>query len=81
MAKAKNLMDSMIDSQSKIIHNWVDTAKKMQRASVDVNATEKSSTLYNEWLENQMSIFKNITINNDNTENENTNTSSANTEN
>jgi len=81
MAKAKNLMDSMIDSQSKIIHNWVDTAKKMHSASVDVNASEKSSTLYNEWLENQMCIFKNITINNDNTENGNTNTSSANTEN
>ena len=62
MAKAKNLMDSMIDSQSKIIHNWVDTAKKMHSASVDVNASEKSSTLYNEWLENQMCIFKNITI-------------------
>ena len=77
MAKAKNLMDS----QSKIIHNWVDTAKKMHSASVDVNASEKSSTLYNEWLENQMCIFKNITINNDNTENGNTNTSSANTEN
>jgi hypothetical protein len=63
MEKAKKTMDSMIENQSKIINNWVDTTKKMQRAAADGNAMEKSANLYNEWLGNQMSIFKNITLN------------------
>jgi hypothetical protein len=64
MDKAKNMIDSVIDSQSKIINNWVDTTKKMQRAAIDGAAAEKGGNLYNEWLENQMSIFKNISLNN-----------------
>ena len=59
-------MDSIIENQSKIINNWVDTTKKMQRAATDGNAMEKSANLYNEWLGNQMSIFKNITLNKEN---------------
>jgi len=66
MEKAKKTMDSMIENQSKIINNWVDTTKKMQRAAADGNAMEKSANLYNEWLGNQMSIFKNITLNKEN---------------
>jgi len=66
MEKAKKTMDSMIENQSKIINNWVDTTKKMQLAAADGNAMEKSANLYNEWLGNQMSIFKNITLNKEN---------------
>jgi hypothetical protein len=62
MDKAKKVMDSIIENQSKIINNWVDTTKKMQRAATDGNAMEKSANLYNEWLSNQMSIFKNISL-------------------
>jgi hypothetical protein len=82
MDKAKNMMESMIDSQSKIINNWVDTTKKLQRAAVDGHVAEKGSNLYNEWLENQMSIFKNITLNNSSksVENENAAPTGTNTD-
>ncbi len=67
MKNTKNLMDTMVESSSKTINNWVETAKKAQKAAMSGASLEKNSELYKEWLTNQMSIFKNITLSNDST--------------
>ncbi|MFN5793999.1 MAG: hypothetical protein ACK455_04315, partial [Bacteroidota bacterium] len=61
MNKQKNLVENLFETQSKAMNNWVEATRKMQDAVMHGNAAEKSSDLYNEWLQNQLSIFKNIT--------------------
>jgi len=61
MNKQKNLVENLFETQSKAMNNWVEATRKMQEAVMHGNAAEKSSDLYNEWLQNQLSIFKNIT--------------------
>lgn len=65
MKNTKNLMDAMVESSSKAVNNWVETAQKAQKAALSGTSLEKNSELYKEWLNNQMSIFRNITLNND----------------
>jgi hypothetical protein len=65
MKNTKNLMDSMVETSSKAVNNWVETAQKAQKAALSGSSLEKNSELYQEWLNNQMSLFRNITLNND----------------
>jgi len=65
MKNTKNLMDAMVESSSKAVNNWVETAQKAQKAALSGSSVEKNSELYKDWLNNQMSIFRNITLNND----------------
>jgi hypothetical protein len=65
MKNTKNLMDSMVETSSKAVNNWVETAQKAQKAAISGTSLEKNSELYQEWLNNQMSLFRNITLNND----------------
>lgn len=65
MKNTKNLMDAMVESSSKAVNNWVETAQKAQKAALSGSSLEKNSELYKEWLNNQMSIFRNITLNNE----------------
>ena len=65
MKNTKNLMDAMVESSSKAVNNWVETAQKAQKAALSGSSLEKNSDLYKELLNNQMSIFRNITLNND----------------
>jgi len=65
MKNTKNLMDTMVETSSKAVNNWVETAQKAQKAALSGSSLEKNSDLYKEWLNNQMSIFRNITLNND----------------
>jgi hypothetical protein len=65
MKNTKNLMDAMVESSSKAVNNWVETAQKAQKAALSGSSLEKNSELYKEWLNNQMSIFRNITLSND----------------
>ncbi len=62
MKTTKNLMDAMVESSSKTVNNWVETAQKAQKAALSGSSLEKNSELYKEWLSNQMSIFKNISL-------------------
>lgn len=61
MNKPKNLVENLMETQSKAMNNWVEATRKMQQAVMDGKGPEKSTDLYNEWLQNQLSIFKNIT--------------------
>lgn len=63
MKNTKNLMDAMVETSSKAVNNWVETAQKAQKAALSGSSLEKNSELYKEWLNNQMSIFRNITLN------------------
>lgn len=65
MTKSKNLMDSMIETSSKTVNNWMETARKAQKAAISGQSLEKNSDLYKEWLSNQMSIFRNISLSSD----------------
>lgn len=67
MKNTKDLMDAMVESSSKAVNNWVETAQKAQKAAMGGSGLEKNSELYKEWLNNQMSIFRNITLSNEET--------------
>lgn len=62
MSKSKNMVESFLETQTKAVNNWVETTKKMQQAFIEGQGATKSADLYNEWLQNQLSIFKNITL-------------------
>ena len=57
METNKNLVDAMVETQSKTINNWVETTQKLQKAVVGGQAIDKGSDLYKDWLNNQMDIF------------------------
>lgn len=61
MKNPKDIVETALDSQAKSINNWIESTQKFQKAVLGGEAMEKGTNLYNEWLENQMSIFKNAT--------------------
>lgn len=58
------MVDSVIEAQSKAVNNWVESTQKVQKAMGDGNSFDKGNDLYKEWLNSQMSIFKNISVGN-----------------
>ena len=57
MSTQNPFIDTIIDAQKKVVTNWVDTTKKFQEAFSGGNIQSESQSIYNEWLEKQMSIF------------------------
>ncbi len=53
-----NFFDTWLNTQNKMINNWVNTTQKMQSAITGGQAMEKGSEIYNEWLKNQTDIVK-----------------------
>jgi hypothetical protein len=58
-------MDTMVETSTKSVSNWVETAEKAQKAAMSGSGIEKNSELYKEWFNKQMSIFRDITVNNE----------------
>jgi len=60
MNNTKQILDTVVETQTKAINSFVETANKFQEALKSENAFEKSTEIYKNWWESQMSIFKNL---------------------
>ncbi len=49
-------IDSMVETQSNVMNNFVESAKKMQTAFTNGNIAHEGQNIYKEWLDKQMSI-------------------------
>lgn len=61
MKTTKEILDTVVEKQTKAVNNFVETANKFQEAFNSGKAFEKSTEIYNDWLKSQMSEFKDIT--------------------
>jgi len=64
MTNTKDLISTVVETQTKAMNSFVETASKFQEALKSDNAIEKTSEVYKDWWESQMSLFKNISIEN-----------------
>ncbi len=53
-------IDTLVESQTQFINNWMDSAKKMQSAFTSGNITSEGQSLYKEYFDKQMGIFNNM---------------------
>jgi polyhydroxyalkanoate synthesis regulator phasin len=60
MKTANALIDSIVETQTNIINNWMDSAKKMQAAFTNGNIGQEGQSIYKEWLDKQMNILNNL---------------------
>lgn len=56
MDSTKNFFDAWINTQNKLVNNFVDTSKKIQNSLKGGDVMEKSTELYNNWFEKQKNI-------------------------
>jgi len=64
MTNTKDLISTVVETQTKAMNSFVETASKFQDALKSENAVEKTTEVYKDWWESQMSLFKNISIEN-----------------
>ena len=60
MNNTKEILDTVVDTQKKAINSFVETANKFQEALKSENAFEKSTEIYKNWWESQVSLFNNL---------------------
>ncbi len=53
-------IDTMVETQSNFLNNWMDSAKKMQAAFNNGNVTNEGQSIYKEFLDKQMGILTNM---------------------
>ena len=61
MNNTKQILETVVESQTKAMNTFVETANKFQEAFKTGKALEQSTEIYKDWWETQMSLFKNIT--------------------
>jgi polyhydroxyalkanoate synthase subunit PhaE len=60
MKTANPLIDSIVETQTNFINNWMDSAKKMQSAFANGNINHEGQVIYKEWLDKQMNILNSM---------------------
>jgi hypothetical protein len=50
-------IDSIIETQTTVMNNWVDTTKKFQSAITNGNITDEGQNIYKEWFEKQSNLL------------------------
>ncbi len=60
MKTTNPVIDTLVESQTQFMNNWMDSAKKMQSAFTSGNIASEGQTLYKEFFDKQMSIFNNM---------------------
>jgi class III poly(R)-hydroxyalkanoic acid synthase PhaE subunit len=60
MKTANPLIDSMVETQSHFLNNWMDSAKKMQAAFTTGSMAQDGQSIYKEWMDKQMGILNNM---------------------
>jgi class III poly(R)-hydroxyalkanoic acid synthase PhaE subunit len=54
------LMDTLVESQTQFVNNWMESAKKMQAAFTDGTMSSEGQSFYRDFFEKQMAIFNGI---------------------
>lgn len=54
------VIDTIVESQSQFMNNWMDSAKKMQSAFANGNVASEGQSLYKEYFDKQMGVFNNM---------------------
>lgn len=60
MKTTNPVLDSIIESQSQFINNWMESTKKMQSAFAKGNIASEGQHLYKEYFDRQMDILNNM---------------------
>lgn len=50
-------IDSIIETQTNVMNNWMDTTKKFQSAITNGNITDEGQNIYKEWFEKQSNLL------------------------
>jgi polyhydroxyalkanoate synthesis regulator phasin len=53
-------IDTLVESQTKFVNNWMESAKKMQSAFTNGNITSEGQSLYKEYFDKQMGILNSM---------------------
>lgn len=54
------IIDTIVETQTNFVNNWMDSAKKMQSAFSNGNVAHEGQTIYKEYLDKQMSILNSM---------------------
>lgn len=60
MKTTNPVIDTLIESQTQFVNNWMDSAKKMQTAFTNGNIASEGQSLFKEYFDKQMGIFNNM---------------------
>jgi polyhydroxyalkanoate synthesis regulator phasin len=60
MKTSNPVIDTLVESQTQFMNNWMDSAKKMQSAFTSGNIASEGQALYKEYFDKQMGIFNNM---------------------
>lgn len=60
MKTANPVIDTLVESQTQFVNNWMDSAKKMQSAFTSGSITTEGQSLYKEYFDKQMGILNNM---------------------
>jgi len=61
MSSNTSLIDVLVETQTKVVENLLETSKKVQETFGSPDAFEKSQDLYKEWFDKQKSIMETLT--------------------
>ncbi len=60
MKTTNPVIDTLIESQTQFVNNWMDSAKKMQTAFTNGNIASEGQSLFKDYFDKQMGIFNNM---------------------
>ncbi|HQQ94113.1 MAG TPA: poly(R)-hydroxyalkanoic acid synthase subunit PhaE [Bacteroidia bacterium] len=60
MKTTNPVIDTLVESQTQFVNNWMESAKKMQAALSNGNIASEGQSLYKEYFDKQMNVFKNF---------------------
>ena len=60
MKTSNPVIDTLVESQTQFVNNWMDSAKKMQSAFTSGNIANEGQSLYKEYFDKQMGILTNM---------------------
>lgn len=60
MKTSNPVIDTLVETQTNFVNNWMDSAKKMQAAFTNGNITHEGQSLYKEYFDKQMDVLNNM---------------------
>ncbi len=61
MNSTKNILDTVVEIQSQVVENLMDTTKKVQETFSKGISLEKSTELFKDWFEKQQALVEKVT--------------------
>ena len=60
MKTSNPVIDAVVESQNQFVSNWMESAKKIQSSFEGGHIASEGQTLYKEYFDKQMNVFKNF---------------------